>query len=297
MPKTRAPKGSRFQTNPAGADKAAAGKSHAGHTHPGKPAQKTVARKAAKATPRPTKGLPDRETLLAYVRESGETDKATIAKAFALKGEERRALRQMLQALETEGALGRRAGVLAEVGALPEWASPTWWTVCRRPDGPAHQGRGHARRLWRPSATRRRRPAPGMGDRLLVRFVVLEAETEARLIRAWARAPTRSWTSSASPTARSASSRDRKTKTTLLLTDPKAHELRRRPGAGADPGHRPALWLSGKLLRWWAARPAPRRPLIAIHAHGIPTGSRRREAKAEAAQPPTLTGREDRGRC
>jgi hypothetical protein len=32
--------------------------------------------------------------------ERGETDKAAIAKAFALKGEERRALRQLLQTLE-----------------------------------------------------------------------------------------------------------------------------------------------------------------------------------------------------
>ena len=42
--------------------------------------------------PRPSripKGLPDKDTLLKYIRDSGETDKAAIAKAFALKGEAR----------------------------------------------------------------------------------------------------------------------------------------------------------------------------------------------------------------
>src|SRR6266481_5303123 len=67
------------------------------------------------------KGLPDRETLLKYVRDSGETDKAAIAKAFALKGEDRRALRALLQSLEADGTLGRRGRRgFAEAGALPE---------------------------------------------------------------------------------------------------------------------------------------------------------------------------------
>src|SRR5476651_1368488 len=104
MPKTRAPKGSRFQNNPAG-----------------KPADHSPVKPAAKAAPRPPRGLPDRDTLLKYVRDSGETDKNAIAKAFALKGEERRALRQLLQTMEAEGALGRRGrSGFAEVGALPE---------------------------------------------------------------------------------------------------------------------------------------------------------------------------------
>ena len=108
MPKTRAPKGSRFQNNPAGKP---------GDHSPTKPA----ASKSAKAAPRPPRGLPDRDTLLKYVRDSGETDKNAIAKAFALKGEERRALRQLLQTMEAEGALGRRGrSGFAEVGALPE---------------------------------------------------------------------------------------------------------------------------------------------------------------------------------
>ena len=89
MPKTRAPKASRFQNN--------------------------------KTAVRPTPGVPDRDTLLKFIRDSGETDKAAIAKAFALKGEDRRALRLLLQTLETEGALGRRGRRgFAAAGALPE---------------------------------------------------------------------------------------------------------------------------------------------------------------------------------
>src|SRR6185437_14891726 len=51
----------------------------------------------------------------------------------------------------------------------------------------------------------------------------------------------------------------------------------------------------GKLLEVVGREDEPRAAsLIAIHAHGIPTGfSPAAEAEAEAAQPPTLQGRED----
>ena len=63
-------------------------------------------KKTAKKPTRPSQGLPDRDTLLAYIREQGEPNKAGIASAFGLKGADRRALREMLTALEAEGALG-----------------------------------------------------------------------------------------------------------------------------------------------------------------------------------------------
>ena len=59
-------------------------------------------------TTKPAQGLPDRDTLLRYIREAGETDKADIARVFGLKGADRRALREMLRELETSGALGKR---------------------------------------------------------------------------------------------------------------------------------------------------------------------------------------------
>src|SRR3954454_7593693 len=81
--------------------------------------------KAAKSNPknpsRAPKGLPDRDTLLKYIREGGETDRASLAKAFGLKGEDRRQLRHMLTTLESEGALGKRSRKgFAVAGALPD---------------------------------------------------------------------------------------------------------------------------------------------------------------------------------
>ena len=76
--------------------------------------------------PKPPQGLPDRETLLAFLRDAGEAQKADIAKAFGLKGADRRAMRQMLTALREEGQLGKRGRKgFAPAGALPPGASPT----------------------------------------------------------------------------------------------------------------------------------------------------------------------------
>ena len=76
--------------------------------------------KRPKPSSRPTRGLPDRQTLIDFLRDAGEAQKADIAKHFGLKGEERRALRHMLKALEEEGALGKRGRRgFAQAGALP----------------------------------------------------------------------------------------------------------------------------------------------------------------------------------
>ncbi|HRD29132.1 MAG TPA: ribonuclease R, partial [Caulobacter sp.] len=85
-------------------------------------------------TPRPPPGLPDRDTLIKYLRTAGEQDKGDIARAFGLKGEGRRALRDMLRKLEDEGALGKRGRKgFAEAGALPPVGVAD--VVERDPDG------------------------------------------------------------------------------------------------------------------------------------------------------------------
>jgi len=69
---------------------------------------------------RPISGLPDRDTLLRFLHEAGEADKSDLARAFGLKGEDRRALREMLRELEAEGKLGKRGRKgFSEAGALP----------------------------------------------------------------------------------------------------------------------------------------------------------------------------------
>jgi ribonuclease R len=284
MPKTRAPKGTRFQNNPAG-----------------KPVGHTPAPKAAKAAPRPPRGVPDKETLLKYIRESGETDKSAIAKAFALKGEERRALRQLLQSMEAEGALGRRGrSGFAEVGALPEVGVVD--VVERDTDGDMFVKlvKGEDAPLVVLAAGRDSvGPAPGMGDRLLVRFVKLEnGEHEARLIKSLGAGAQRIL-----GVIRKARREvrvepvDRRSKDSLLLTDPQAQELRDgdlvlAQATAAETRFGPKR---GKLLEVIGREDDPRAAsLLAIHAHGIPTGfSAAAEAEAHAAQPPTLAGRED----
>jgi ribonuclease R len=252
--------------------------------------------------PRSPKGLPDRETLLKYIRDSGETDKAAIAKAFALKGDERRALRSMLQSMEAEGTLGRRGRRgFAEAGALPEVGVVD--VVERDPDGEllVRLTKGEDAPLV-PLAPARKGdvgPAPGIGDRLLVRFAKLEnGQSEARLIKALGAGGQRLL-----GVVRKARREvrvepvDRRSKDSLLLTDPQALELRDgdlvlAQATTAETRYGPKR---GKLLEVIGREDEPRAAsLIAIHAHGIPTGfSAAAEAEAAAAQPPTLAGRED----
>ena len=248
------------------------------------------------------KGLPDRETLLKFIRDSGETDKAAIAKAFALKGEERRALRQLLQTLEAEGALGRRGRRgFAQAGALPEVGVVD--VVERDPDGElmVRLTKGEDAPLVALAPARKGDvgPAPGLGDRLLVRFAKLESgEHEARLIKSLGAGAQRIL-----GVVRKARGEvrvepvDRRSKDSLLLTDPQAQALRDgdlvlAQASAAETRYGPKR---GKLLEVIGREDEPRAAsLLAIHAHGIPTGfSAAAEAEAEAAQPPTLAGRED----
>jgi len=293
MPKTRAPKGSRFPNTPAGAAKTAPGKTSS---------PKPVPKPHAKAGPRPARGVPDKEALLNYIRESGETDKAAIAKAFALKGEERRTLRALLQALEADGSLGRRGRRgFAETGALPEVGVVD--VIDRTTDGELLVKLVKAEDapvvVLAPGRNNDAGPAPGMGDRLLVRFVRLESgEAEARLIKSLGAGASRILgVIRKSNREVRVEPVDRKSKISLLLTDPKAHELKDGDLVLAQVSATENRYgpKRGKLLEVVGREDQPRAAsLIAIHAHGIPTGfPAAAEAEAGAAQPPTLSGRED----
>src|SRR5258708_5498026 len=208
----------------------------------------------------------------------------------------------MLQSMEAEGALGRRGRRgFAEAGALPEVGVVD--VVERDPDGEllVRLTKGDDAPLV-PLARARKGdvgPAPGMGDRLLVRFAKLEnGQYEARLIKALGAGGQR-----VLGVIRKARREvrvepvDRRSKDSLLLTDPKAQELRDgdlvlAQATTAETRYGPKR---GKLLEVIGREDEPRSAsLIAIHAHGIPTGfSAAAEAEAEAAKPPTLSGRED----
>ena len=73
-----------------------------------------------KSPKRPPAGLPDKDTLIAFLREAGSAEKTDIARHFGLKGGDRRALREMIRELEAEGKLGKRGRKgFSEAGALP----------------------------------------------------------------------------------------------------------------------------------------------------------------------------------
>jgi ribonuclease R len=251
---------------------------------------------------RPPQGLPDRETLLDYLRRTGEADKGAIARAFGLKGADRRALREMLQALEAQGALGRRGRRgFAEAGALPEVGVAD--VVERDPDGDLlvklTKGEDAPLVALAPDRGGVAGPAPGLGDRLLVRFVRLESgEYEARLIKRLGQSAHR-----VLGVVRKARGEvridpvDRRSKESLVIPDFAAGELRDGDLVVAQvvPSERRYGPHRGKILETVGREDEPRAAsLIAIHAHGIPTGfSEAAEAEAEAAQPPTLAGRED----
>ena len=256
-------------------------------------------------TPRPStkpaQGLPDRETLLRHIREAGETNKADIAKTFGLKGADRRALREMLRELETSGALGKRGRRgFAEAGALPPVGVAD--VVERDTDGDLYvkltKG-GDDLPLVRLSPDKRDAAAggaPGIGDRVLARFERLEnGEVEARMIKRLGQSAHRILgvvrkgvrEMRVEPV-------DRRTKETIILFDPGTLQdgdlvIAQVAGPIGRDTHR------GKVLEVVGREDQPRAAsLIAIHTHGIPTGfSPQAEAEAEAAEAPTLSGRED----
>jgi ribonuclease R len=250
--------------------------------------------------------------LARFIREAGETDVSEIAKHFALKGEQRRALRQLLKAMQADGALGARGrkGV-AEAGALPPVGVAD--VVERDTDGDLFVRLTKASddaplvRLA-PDAREKAAGAPGLGDRLLVRFERLETgEIEARLIKRLGQSAHRILgVIRKSRRETRIEPVDRKSKEVLIVTGPDAERLNDgdlvlaqvESGARSDPrgrhehryGPKP-----GKVLEVVGREDHPRAAsLIAIHTHGIPMGfSASADEEADHASAPTLKGRTD----
>ncbi len=142
--------------------------------------------------------------------------------------------------------------------------------------------------------------APGLGDRLLVRFAWLETgDGEARLIKRLGQSAHRVLgVVRKSRREIRVEPVDRKSRESLLLSEPEARNLRdgdlvlAQIGGGAERPYGPKR---GKVLEVLGREDDPRAAsLISIHAHGVPTGfSPETDAEAEAAQAPTLQGRTD----
>jgi ribonuclease R len=248
-------------------------------------------------------GLPDRDTLLKVLRERGEADTGDLAKEFGLKGGERRALREMLRGLEGEGKLGKRGRKgFAEAGALPPVGVAD--VVEKDVDGDLYVKlvkAGEDARPVRlaPGRSEKAGGAPGLGDRLLVRFERLEnGEVEAKLIKRLGQAsPKILGVIRKSRHEVRVEPVDRRSKDTLILSEHEGANLKEgdlvlAQAGTADQRYGPKR---GKLLEVIGREDEPRAAsIIAIYAHGIPTGfSEAAEAEANAAEPPSLTGRED----
>ncbi len=151
-----------------------------------------------------------------------------------------------------------------------------------------------------PGADEPKAGAPGLGDRLLVRFETLETgEREARLIKRLGQSAHR-----VLGVVRKARREirvepvDRRSRESLLLTEAEAGELSdgdlvlAQVGGFADRPHGPRR---GKVLEVVGREDDPRAAsLVAIHTHGLPMGfSDAVEAEALAAAAPTLQGRAD----
>lgn len=260
------------------------------------------ARFATKPVARPAQGLPDRETLIAFIRDAGETDKAAIARAFGLKGADRKALRVMLRELEESGKLGKRGRKgLAEAGALPPVGVVD--VVERDTDGElmVQLVKGEDTPIVRLAPDRREATAgaPGLGDRLLVRFETLESgEIEARLIKRLGQSAHRVLgVIRKSHREVRVEPVDRRSKDSLVISEHEARDLKDGDLVVAQVGtdHRRYGPKTGKLLEVVGREDQPRAAsLIAIYSHGIPTGfPAEAEEEAGAAEPPTLAGRED----
>ena len=131
-------------------------------------------------------GLPSREQILAFIAASTETvGKREIAAAFNIKGADRIGLKRILKEIEMDGAVERGRGGLTPAGRLPPvvladitardrdgefLGAPAEWDV----------GNGPAPRITvaAPRGSKRPagQPAPGIGDRVLLRVEPSEGE-------------------------------------------------------------------------------------------------------------------------
>ncbi|CAN5338736.1 ribonuclease R [soil metagenome] len=256
-------------------------------------------------TKTPTKlpsGLPDKETLLTFLREAGEADKSDVARAFGLKGNERRQLREMLRELEAEGRLGKRGRKgFSETGTLPPVGVVD--VVERDGDGEMYVRLVEAsadapRAILIPDKTGKSGPAPGMGDRLLVKLERGTDGWEARMVKKLD-AGTNRVLGVIRKSARETRVEpvDRRSKDVLVIPQALSSDLK--DGdlvlASIEKSEQRFGPKRGKILEHIGREDDTRAAsLIAIYAHGVPTGfSDAVEREAEAVELPTLKGRDD----
>ncbi|THD50101.1 MAG: ribonuclease R [Bradyrhizobium sp.] len=145
---------------------------------------KGARRASSRGRKAPAGALPSREDLLAFIagdspnaaaKPGARITKREIARAFAVKTDDKPALKRLIKDLEADGAIVRGRKLLARAGRLPAMvvaeiavrdrdgeliARPIEW------DGPGEAPRILVRR---PRLRRDNAPAPGLGARVLIR--------------------------------------------------------------------------------------------------------------------------------
>jgi len=285
----------------------------------------TAKAQASVKTPRPSQPqgtLPSRDEILAFIARERETagergpakiSKREIARAFDVTGDDRIALKRLLKELEAEGAIERRGKGLHKRGMLPAVVLAD--IVARDRDGdlvaqPAEwdeeQGRAPRIAVGLPRKPRPGTPAPGVGDRVLLRVELLpgapagEPTYSGRVIKLLTRAKGQLL----------GIFRDRPGGGGRVVPIDKRNvgrgELEVAAGAEGDARNgdlvavdvlRPTRLglLQARVTERLGAIDTERAvSLIAIHAHRIPhTFGKDVLAEAERAAPATLAGRED----
>ncbi|RZJ40388.1 MAG: VacB/RNase II family 3'-5' exoribonuclease, partial [Brevundimonas sp.] len=218
-----------------------------------------------------------------------------------LKGGDRRALREMIREPEAEGKLGTRGKKgFSEAGALPPVGVAD--VVERDVDGDffvrlVEASADAPRALLVPDRSKPG-PAPGMGDRLLVKFQQGVDGWEARLIKKLDSERSRVL-GVIRKSAREVRVEpvDKRSKDVLLVPAAQAEGLK--DGdlvlAAIEKGDQRYGPKRGKILETIGREDDPRAAsLIAIHTHGVPTGfSEQVEDEAGHQELPSLKGRED----
>ena len=147
-----------------------------------------MARKTRSGTRnQPDGGVPDRETILRFIADHpSRSSKRDIAKAFAVRGQDRVELKNLLRDLEDEGLLARRRKQLVRPGSLPP---VTVLDVTTRDDDGSLIGRpaewsGDGTvapavliRDSRQSKGKSKAPSAGVGDRVLARIFPSDTDT------------------------------------------------------------------------------------------------------------------------
>ena len=255
-----------------------------------------------KSPKRPPAGLPDKDTLLAFLREAGSAEKTDIARHFGLKGNDRRALREMIRELEAEGKLGKRGRKgFSEAGALPPVGVAD--VIERDVDGELYVRLVEAspdapRAILVPDNTGKTGAAPGLGARVLAKFSRGEDGWEARVIKVLD-----TDTNRVLGVIRKSNREvrvepvDRRSKDVLLVPHAQSEGLR--DGdlvlAAIEKGEQRYGPKRGKILETIGREDDPRAAsLIAIAAHNVPMGfSDKVLQEAQDQELPSLKGRED----